>query len=298
MLPVCSGSTGAVVVNFGTPELTLKCVSSILQWSVADPEDIFVVENASPDNSLAWLSRELPRGVRLVRRATNAGFAAGVNAGAALCKQEYILVLNPDTHFEDGSIDKALAELHSQPDIGLVGLDLVYPSGERQYSARRFYSVIDVLARRTAVGHLWPLRSRVDRHMMRSSWNTGTPFDAEWVMGTGFVVRRELFTYLGGMDEAYRLYMEDVDLCARIWQAGWRVVCVPGARLVHDHRRSSAAGLFSRAGQLHLRSLLHFRKKYRLPLWRPPGLPRLWRHASAPVRAGRDLISPGPHADG
>ena len=266
----------AVIVNYRTPDLTLKCVASIVAHGVAAPADIVVVENASPDDSYARLSAELS-GVRLLQAANNGGFGAGVNLGAALCEADYILVLNPDTYFEDDSLNKALAVLDSQPEVGLVGLDLVYPGGERQYSARRFYSLLDVLGRRLPLGRYWPVKARIDRHLMRTAWDSGAPFEAEWVMGTGFVVRRELFLKLQGMDEAYFLYMEDVDLCARVWQSGAKVICVPGARLVHDHQRSSAAGPLSWAGRLHLQSLLRFRQKFHVPLVRQPGVAGLWR---------------------
>lgn len=266
-----TGSINAVIVNYRTPDLTQKCVESIVALGIASRGDIVVVDNASPDDSYARLSFTLP-GVRLIHAEKNGGYGAGVNIGAALCDKAYILVLNPDTYFEDDSISNALAVLEAQPDIGLVGLDLVYPNGERQYSARRFYSVLDVVGRRLPLGRYWPIKSRIDRHLMRSAWGSGKPFDAEWVMGTGFLVRRELFERLHGMDEAYFLYMEDVDLCARVWQSGARVVCVPGARLVHDHQRSSAAGLFSWAGRLHMQSLMRFRKKFRVPWIRQPGV--------------------------
>lgn len=266
----------AVIVNYRTPDLTLKCVASIVAHGVAAPADIVVVENASPDDSYARLSAELS-GVRLLQAANNGGFGAGVNLGAELCEADYILVLNPDTYFEDGSLNKALAVLDSQPEVGLVGLDLVYPGGERQYSARRFYSLLDVLGRRLPLGRYWPVKARIERHLMRTAWDSGAPFEAEWVMGTGFVVRRELFLKLHGMDEAYFLYMEDVDLCARVWQSGAKVICVPGSRLVHDHQRSSAAGPLSWAGRLHLQSLLRFRQKFRVPLVRQPGVAGLWR---------------------
>jgi GT2 family glycosyltransferase len=74
------------------------------------------------------------------------------------------------------------------------------------------------------------------------------------------------------MDERYFLYMEDVDLCARVWNSGYRIACVPGARLMHDHQRQSAGGPLSRAGRYHLQSLLHFRNKFHLPLSMPPSI--------------------------
>ena len=270
-------SVNPVIVNFRTPDLTVKCVESILRFGVAAPHDVIVVENASPDDSFERLSRELPQGVQLLRATVNGGFGAGVNMGAAVCKQDYILVLNPDTYFEDRSLAKALAVLAEEAQVGLVGLDLIYPSGERQYSARRFYSLLDVAGRRLPLGRYWPIKPRIDRHMMLSAWNNGGSFEADWVMGTGFVIRRALFERIAGMDEAYFLYMEDVDLCARVWQSGSKVMCVPGARLIHDHQRSSAAGPFSWAGRLHIRSLLRFRQKFRVPLFRPPRIHELWR---------------------
>ncbi|MEW6025269.1 MAG: glycosyltransferase family 2 protein [Pseudomonadota bacterium] len=275
--PRPNGRLNVVIVNYRTPGLTLQCVASILAHGVAAPEDVVVVENASPDDSRARLAAELPSGVRLICATSNGGFGAGVNLGAAECRREFLLVLNPDTYFEDGRLGAALALLDRYPEIGLAGLDLVYPDGERQYSARRFYSLVDVLGRRLPLGRYWPLKERIDRHMMRAAWDDGTPFDAEWVMGTGFVVRRKLFAALGGMDETYFLYMEDVDLCARVWQAGARVVCVPGVRLVHDHQRSSAAGPLSWAGRMHLKSLRRFMGKFRVPLVRQPGVEGLWR---------------------
>lgn len=271
------GRVNPVIVNYRTPDLTLNCIASILRMGVSAPEDIIVVENASPDDSRERLTHERPSGVRLIVSDRNGGFGAGVNIGGKASDREFVLILNPDTYFEDRSLDQALAVFDREPEVGVVGLNLVYPGGERQHSARRFYSLLDVIGRRLPIGRFWPIKPRIDRHLMVSAWASGAPFEAEWVMGTGFLIRRELFAQLGGMDEAYFLYMEDVDLCARVWQAGFKVMCVPAAKLVHDHQRGSAAGPFSWAGRMHLQSLQRFMKKFRVPLFRQPGVQGLWR---------------------
>lgn len=258
-----------VIVNFRTPDLTLKCVESIRTWGLACPEDVIVVENASGDDSAERLRSEL-KGETLVIADRNGGFSAGINIGARLAQNEFLLVLNPDTYFVDKSLERAIETFDADPEVGLIGLDLVYPGGQRQYSARRFYSVADILGRRTPLGRYWPLRRMVDRHMMVDAWSSGEPFVADWVMGTGFVVRRDVFEQIGQMDESYFLYMEDVDLCARVWLAGWKVLVVPGAVLVHDHQRSSSAGPLSWAGRKHLESLRRFARDYRVPLFSPP----------------------------
>jgi N-acetylglucosaminyl-diphospho-decaprenol L-rhamnosyltransferase len=266
------GYLNVVIVNFRTPELTVRCVKSLLALRIARASDMVVVENASPDDSYQNLRTNLPDGVRLVRASMNRGFGAGVNLGAVAGMRERILVLNPDTYFVDNSIEKALAALDAAPDVAMVGLDLTYPDGVRQYSGRRFYSLLDIIGRRTPLGKLRSLERRVKRHMMIEAWIPGVPFDADWVMGTGFIVKRNVYEELGGMDERYFLYMEDVDLCARVWNSGYRIACVPGARLMHDHQRQSAGGPLSRAGRHHLQSLLRFRNKFHLPLSMPPGI--------------------------
>ncbi|MDR1064201.1 MAG: glycosyltransferase family 2 protein [Azoarcus sp.] len=258
-----------VIVNYCTPELVKTCVQSLRDWQVAGDDQIIVVDNASPDGSFARLRAELC-GIKVLDTGHNGGASYGVNIGVKETLEQYLLILNPDTYFIDDTIKLALQVLDESPDIGLIGLDLIYPDGRRQFSARRFYSILDIICRRLPIGRYWPLKGRLDKHMMISSWEDGKPFDADWVMGTGFIVRRDLFQRIGGMDDSYFLYMEDVDLCARVWSSGARVVCVPNARLVHHHQRSSASGPFSWAGRTHLKSLFTFARKYRVPLLVPP----------------------------
>ncbi|MBU17563.1 MAG: glycosyl transferase family 2 [Chloroflexi bacterium] len=267
----------ALIVNYGTAPLVLKCVASILEKRVAAAENIIVVDNASPDDSAAVLAKELPQGVQFIPSSTNGGFSAGINIGARLVRTEYLLILNPDTYFIDDSFGQATALLDSKPDIGLVGLNLVYPDGSRQYSARRFYSLVDIVGRRLPIDLFGLVARSVKDHLMTDAWEPGVPFDADWVMGTGFVIRTELFHAIGYMDEAFFLYMEDVDLCARVWKSGRRVVCMPAARLVHDHQRASHGSPFSRSARMHLQSLRLFMQRYRVPLVSKPGVPGIFR---------------------
>lgn len=273
-------SINPLIVNYKTPDLTLKCVGSIIEHGIATANDIIVVENASPDDSESRLRAGLPEGVRLVVAERNGGFSAGINVGVRYADAPLLLVLNPDTYFVDNSLSKALERLHQNPKLGLVGLDLTYPDGTRQYSARRFYSMVDIIGRRSPLGRYWPIKGRISRHMMLSAWASGLPFQADWVMGTGFIVRKDLFEKIGCMDESYFLYMEDVDLCARVWSAGSSIECVPGAVLIHDHQRASGAGAFSKAGRMHLESLRIFRRKYRLPLFVAPSPKKILRRSS------------------
>lgn len=264
---------GVVMVNYRSSDLVVRSVTSILRQGIAPLDHIVVVDNKSGDDSVERIARAFPR-LRVIASDTNDGFGAGVNIGLSHIRDKYVLVLNPDTYFENNSIFKAIFYMMDHPNVGIVGLDLVSRDGGRQYSARRFYSLSDVVARRVEIiGKV--LRQRIDRHLMKEAWRYGVPFDAEWVMGTGFIADRNLIAALGGMDKTYFLYMEDVDLCARVWKAGFRVACMPTARLVHDHQRSSARNPFGRAARHHITSLIKFSSKFPVPVFRPPGIEKV-----------------------
>ncbi|TCQ02856.1 glycosyltransferase family 2 protein [Sphingomonas sp. PP-CC-3A-396] len=255
-----AGACDAVIVNFRTPELVVSCIGSIREHDILPDARIVVVENGSGDDSAARLKAELPE-IPLVITQDNEGFGAGVNLGVAHTHSEFVLILNPDTRFVDQSFVKAIELLRADPTIGIVGLDLRNVDTSRQYSARRFYSLIDVAIRRTPLKRLAPFARRDARHLMTRNW-VGNSFAADWVMGTGFVVRRAAFDAVGGMDTDFFLYMEDVDLCQRVADAGWRVVAAVDAVLIHDHQRASASGPLSRSGRQHLRSLARYVRKH------------------------------------
>lgn len=262
-----------VIVNYRTAALTIRLVESLLDQKIAPLSCITIVENCSPDDSFAVLKAALPD-VNIKLSPVNGGFGAGVNFGAQDVRAKYILVLNPDTYFEADFVTPLLAELDRSPDIGLAGFGLVNPDGSNQYGARRFYSMFDIAARRNdLLGKMMP--QRLEKHLMVAETDSGKAFDADWVMGAGFVIRSEVFNKLRGMDESYFLYLEDVDICARVWHQGYRVTYFPQYRLVHDHQRQSAQKVLSFSGRAHLRSLTLFAGRFTLPVFKPPRVSKL-----------------------
>ena len=285
-------SLGVVIVNYNTEELTLQCVRSLLAHGIAAPQHICVVDNLSPDGSGQRLQSSLPAGVGLVLSASNGGFGAGVNIGVAALSTDLVLVLNPDTYFQHNRVPIIQRLFAQTPNLGVAGLKLVNPDGSLQYSARRFYSLLDILARRTPLGKLAPMRGLVNTHLLKRNWRGG-PFQADWVMGTGFVVRRTAFDEVGRMDEGYFLYFEEVDLCARMWVKGWQVMAVPEVELVHEHQRHSQAGIWSTSGQTHLRSMVRFFTKFGVPWVRRPHRSKM---KSAYLKWRRQVIEHGVEA--
>lgn len=257
-----------LIVNYNTPELTMTCINSLVEQGLARYRDIVMVDNNSPDGS-GHVVRERFPDIRSVLSTKNDGFGSGINIGMREVRTKYAMILNPDTYFLENRMANAISLLEREPDIGILGVNLINPDGSPQYSARKFYSVFDIVLRRTPLGNWRVFRSRVDHHLMKAAWDQES-FEADWVMGTGFIVRKSAFEQIGGMDEGYFLYFEDVDICARMWMNGWRVCAISSVKLVHDHQRRSKAGIFSWAGRMHLASTNRFRGKFGLPLFVPP----------------------------
>jgi N-acetylglucosaminyl-diphospho-decaprenol L-rhamnosyltransferase len=253
-----------VVLNYNSYQDSRECVEGLLELGIASREQVVLVDNCSPDGSGERLRRDLP-GVNVVLSPRNGGFGSGLNIGfghAADC--DCYLVLNPDTRFAENRLAAALEEFKRDPRLGVLGLNLVNPDGSPQLSARRFYSLLTIALRRTPLGR-WTLFQRLHReHLMAGAWAGGV-FEADWVMGAGFIVRRSALRDVGGMDEGYFLYLEDTDLCRRMWGAGWKVKAIPQVKLVHHHARASK-GALSPAGKHHLRSLWRYSGKFGLPL--------------------------------
>ena len=148
-------------------------------------------------------------------------------------------------------------------------MNLLYPDGSQQYSARTFYTWFVVLLRRSILGKLPWFKGCVDQHLMKEMWCL-EKFEADWVLGTGFAVRKAAFDSVGGMDEGYFMYFEDVDLCARLKILGWKVRGTSLVTLIHNHGRDSAKGYFSKMQRIHINSLLRFNKKFGIPLFKRP----------------------------
>lgn len=208
-----------VIVNWNSGALLRECVASIHAYGHGVIGSIVVVDNASADDSLAGVAED--RRVDLVRLPDNAGFARACNVGAARCRAPYVLFLNPDARLMAGGIDGCVRFLESREgrDVGIVGAQLVDARGEVQRSSARFPTF------RTYLGHALLLDRVMPRvfppHFMRE-FDHRSSRDVDQVIGAFFLVRRDLFSRLGGFDERFFVYFEEVDFAWRARAAGWR----------------------------------------------------------------------------
>jgi N-acetylglucosaminyl-diphospho-decaprenol L-rhamnosyltransferase len=220
--------------------------------------EIVVVDNASSDGSVHAVRAADPD-VVVVETGANLGFGTGANRGVALTTGDYLLILNPDTVVEPGTV-KALAEaLDRDAGLGLVGPRMENLDGTLYPSVRRFPDLA-VAAGHAFVGLVWPSNPFTRRYRMLD-WDHDRPAaDVDWVGGACLLVRRSAFDVVAGFDEAYFMYVEDVDLCWRLRLAGWRIGYEPGGRVVHALGASSRLMPYRMIAEHH-RSLLRFASK-------------------------------------
>jgi N-acetylglucosaminyl-diphospho-decaprenol L-rhamnosyltransferase len=253
----------AVVVNHDAGPLLERCVRSVLADTSGGPVDVVVVDNASTDDSIAALGAAgLP--VRVVPAGGNLGYARAANLGIAHTAAAVVAVLNPDTELEAGAAGVLLERFRTEPTLGAVGPRVDDPTGRHYPSARSVPAPTD------AVGHAlvgwvaptnpWTRRYRqldVDPDLGR---------DVAWVSGAAIWLRRRALDEVGGWDERYFMYVEDLDLCWRLGRRGWRVAYEPGARVVHVQGVSTARRPYRMLVEHH-RSALRFASR-RLTGWR------------------------------
>ena len=225
----------AVVVNYNAGAALSQCVASLQREGV---QDVVVVDNGSTDDSLGCLAAS-NTGVRVLRTGRNLGYGGGVNYGARQVGGELLLGCNPDLVLQPGALGAMADRLAQDQSLGLVGPALVTPAGDLQPSGRTFptlrrssgHAVLGVLLPRNA-------HSRRYREANRARSRSGI---VDWVTGACFLVRRDAFDAVGGFDDRYFMYVEEVDLCWRLARAGWRTGYESSARVLHLAGVSTAA---------------------------------------------------------
>jgi N-acetylglucosaminyl-diphospho-decaprenol L-rhamnosyltransferase len=249
-----SAQITAVLVSYNVRDMLLRCIASLRADGV---ERIVVVDNDSTDDSVGSVRAAEP-GVDLVALGENTGFAGGVNRAVVRTASSYVLVTTPDVIVEPGSTKALAAVLDEEPDVGLVAPRIETPDGRLYPSVRTFPNLRD------AAGHaflhfLWPQNPFSRRYKMLD-WDHARAADVDWVAGTHFLVRRSAWDQIGGFDEQFFMFVEDVDLCWRLHEGGWRVRYEPSATVVHEVSGSADQTPY-RMIAAHHRSLYRFNQK-------------------------------------
>ena len=246
-----------VIVSWNVCDLLRDCLHSI-EMNRGDLEiETIVVDSDSADESVEMVASEFPD-VILIACDENVGFPRGNNIGLARATGRTLFLLNPDTVVIGDALPCLLRYLESNLQVGLVGPQLRFGDGSVQSSRRRFPTILTGMFESTWFESLAP-RSVLDAYYVRDTADDETAA-VDWVMGAAMLLRREVYTAVGGMDAAYFMYSEELDWCRRIKDAGWGVVYLPEAQITHFQGKSSEQASTARHINFNRAKLRYFRK--------------------------------------
>ena len=255
-----------VIVTWNQRRLLQNCIESVRASARSCSTEILVVDNASSDGTSDY-ARSLPD-VGYHRNSSNLGVARARNVGTGLARGRYILHLDDDTEMHPDCIPNLLRALDADPEVWLAGCRLLNTDGTLQYSCRRFYTPLAVLARRTPLGRT-PAGRRAERRHLMADWDHGATRTVDWVVGAAYCMRVEAVEKIGDFYSGFFFGFEDVDWAYRVWQGGGKVLYVHDAVVTHHWQRSSRR-VFSRRMFNHLASLFQY--------WRRNGMGRPASH--------------------
>jgi N-acetylglucosaminyl-diphospho-decaprenol L-rhamnosyltransferase len=277
-----AGRMAVVVVNWNTRDLLRECLRSALAEA---PPQVVVVDNGSTDGSAEMVGTEFPQVVLRVLQ-TNPGYGAGCNAGIALTRTEYALLLNSDTVLAPGALGALTARLDASPRVAVLGPRILNPDGTVFRSCFPFPAPGASLFLYEPFASLATMVPRLRAEYV-GRWHPGRAAAVPWVLGAALAIRRRAVDEVGGFDESYQMYCEEVDLCWRLRARGWETLYAPVTDVLHVGGASTRQQRAAMQARLQL-SVIQFHRRHhrgatlRLAL----GLVR----AKAAARLARDWI--------
>ncbi len=202
-----------IILNWNTRKLLQECLQTLTRPHNGLDVEVIVVDNASSDDSRDMVRREFPQ-VKLIANPMNLGFGAGNNVGIPTSAGRYVLFLNSDTQVTEGALKSLVDYADANPDVGILGPKLLNADGSLQYSCRQYPNLATGFLHNTPLGRLLPKNRHAADYLMKN-WDHATPRDVDWVSGAALMIRRACLDQIGGFDEDYYMYCEDVDLCWR-----------------------------------------------------------------------------------
>jgi N-acetylglucosaminyl-diphospho-decaprenol L-rhamnosyltransferase len=253
-----------IFVSYNTAELTKKAINLVKQSVTNLAIEIFVIDNASKDNSVEMLKREFPE-VHLITNNQNVGFGRANNQALATAKGEYILLVNTDAFVEPDTIQKTYDFMQKNPSTGILGVKLLGRDGVLQPSCRYFNTPWNVFLHRTGLDKVFKCQMVDD-----FNWDHASVRHCDWVPGCYYMVRRKVIDQVGLFDPRYFLYYEEVDHCFATKKMGWQVTYYPDTTVVHIGGESAKSDnkittLGKQVSSLQIESeLIYIRKNFGL----------------------------------
>ncbi len=246
-----------IIVNYETPDYTLDCIRSIYKNPPSYPYEIILVDNGSRDGSLELIRKEAPE-VVAIETGSNLGFSKANNLGINNARGEFILLLNSDTKILDNSIDRMVDSLQEQPEVGAVGARQLDGKGKLQLSWGAFPTFVSEIYRKLLHYRLSINDLKIRDYLEEKFSGTS---EVDWVSGSCLMTRKQTLHEAGLLDQNFFMYFEDIDLCRRIQDAGWRILYNSDITIVHYGGVSAKKNLLQVLVE-YRHSQVYFTRKY------------------------------------
>jgi GT2 family glycosyltransferase len=245
-----------IIAVWNARELVLDCVASIQAAALEISYEVIVVDNGSTDGGAAAVRRQFPE-VQAIALPRNIGFAAGNNQGLLKMNGRHAVLLNSDTIVMPGGLERCVRYLDENPDVGVVGPQLLNPDRTKQNCIHNSPTLISEIVSQSLLRRLLPRRYPSKRVDYRK------PVEVESVLGACLFVRWEVIQEVGPLAEDYFFFLEDTDWCHRIRARGWKVAHIPDAWVIHLSGESSKKKLPLRTRIEYYRSRYTFFRRNR-----------------------------------
>lgn len=277
-----------IIVSWNVADLLAACVESIYA-SLDAPDsrlnrssvEVIVVDSGSGDNTVPMLRQRFPQ-VDVIALDDNVGFTRANNLGLARARGRHLFILNPDTVILGDALSRLVTFMDANPDVGMCGPHTLNSDGSTQSTRRRFPNFWIGLFESTWLQPYAP-KGLLDSYYYVDGNSVHDTLDVDWVQGSALVVRREVYEQIGGFDEGFVMFSEELDWCRRARDAGWRVVYVGDAEIIH-HGGKSTGQVVAQTHILFQQSKLRYFRKYHG--WLVVAVLRLFLQANYLVQLG------------
>ncbi len=250
-----------VIISFNVQKLLQECIESIYRETTDIAPDIWVIDNHSRDRSVEMLKENFPE-LHLIENDENVGFTRANNQAIVQCQSDYILLLNPDTVIQDGALDKMIRYMEKHPDVGVSGCRLLNEDGSLQLACRRSIPSPGVaFFRLSGLSRLFPNSKRMAKYNL-TYLDPDQPHEVDAVSGAFLLIRKQVVDEIGGLDENFWIYGEDMDWCIRAKRAGWKVMYYPDASVLHYKGIGSSTNNLKTSYEFYRAMYLFHRKHF------------------------------------
>jgi GT2 family glycosyltransferase len=225
-----------ILLTRNTCQQTREAIESVLSSSGPISTEIHVIDNGSTDDTARILPAAFSE-IHYKRMERNVGFARGVNLAAREANGGFFLFLNSDARLSPDALRLAVEWMRADPGCGVAGAQLLHADGKKQNSIANFPSLATELLNKFLLRALWPKR------FPGKEWEYRDPMEVESVIGAFFMVRRDVWEKLGGMDERFFFFLEETDFCLRARQAGFATVHLPQVLVWHGQGQTAKQDL-------------------------------------------------------